>query len=100
MRLKQAGVDSVYCTSVNDAFVLAAWGEKLNAGDRIHMLADGNADFARKVGLDQDLTARGFGVRSKRYTMLIVDGVVKVHTDVASSLHSFTVVSNNIERTT
>lgn len=77
-RLKQAGVDAVYCTAVNDAFVMGAWAESLKAGDRFHMLADGSAEFARKVGLEQDLTARAFGVRSKRYTMLVVDGVVKV----------------------
>lgn len=80
-RLRQAGVDAVYCTAVNDAFVLAAWAEKLNTGDKVQMLADGSAEFARKTGLELDLTARGMGVRSKRYTMLVVDGVVKVIAD-------------------
>jgi len=76
-RLKQGGVDAVYCTSTNDAFVLAAWAEKLGSGDRFGMLADGNGDFARAVGLSQDLTSRSMGVRSKRYVLYIVDGIVK-----------------------
>ena len=81
-------MDAVYCTAVNDAFVMGAWAESLKAGDRIHMLADGSAEFARKVGLEQDLTARAFGVRSKRYTMLVVDGVVKVRRAAAHTPHS------------
>jgi len=73
--IKAAGVDEIVCLSVNDAFVMHAWGEAQNA-DAIHMVADGSAEFARAVGLDLDLTARGMGVRSQRYSMVVEDGVV------------------------
>jgi len=73
--IKAAGVDEIVCLSVNDAFVMHAWGEAQNA-DAIHMVADGSAEFARAVGLDLDLTARGMGVRSQRYAMVVEDGVV------------------------
>ena len=72
------GVDRIACTSVNDAFVMSAWGKDQNVGDDILMLADGSAEFAKKVGLEIDLTARGLGVRSKRYAMAIDNGVVKI----------------------
>jgi peroxiredoxin (alkyl hydroperoxide reductase subunit C) len=62
--------------SVNDAFVMGAWGKDQQVGDRILMLADGSAEFTRAAGLDQDLTANGMGVRSKRYAMIVKDGVV------------------------
>ena len=68
----------VACTSVNDAFVLAQWAKETGATGKITMLADGGAEFAKKVGLDIDLTARGLGVRSKRYAMAVDNGVVKV----------------------
>lgn len=67
----------MYCTAVNDAFVLDAWAKSQNAIDKITFLADGNCEFARKIGLELDLTQKGLGFRSKRYAMLIVDGVVK-----------------------
>lgn len=70
------GVDRIVCISVNDAFVMDAWGKQHNAEDSVMMIADGNADFAKAVGLDMDLTARGMGVRSQRYAMIIDDGVV------------------------
>jgi len=73
--IKAKGVDAIVCLSVNDAFVMDAWGKVQNAG-AIHMVADGNADFARAVGLDVDLTARGMGVRSQRYAMVVEDSVV------------------------
>ncbi|MBX9864490.1 MAG: peroxiredoxin [Hyphomicrobium sp.] len=73
--LKAKGVDTVACTAVNDVFVLAAWSKARDAGD-ITMLADGNADFARALGLDLDLSAFGLGTRSKRYAMIVTDGVV------------------------
>lgn len=73
--LKAKGVDTVACTAVNDVFVLAAWSKVRDAGD-ITMLADGNADFARALGLDLDLSAFGLGTRSKRYAMIVTDGVV------------------------
>jgi peroxiredoxin len=76
--LKAKGFDMIACTAVNDAFVLSRWAEDTGAGSTIVMLADGSADFAKKVGLDIDLTARGLGVRSKRYAMAVDDGVVKL----------------------
>ena len=75
--LKSKGFDAVACTSVNDVFVLTAWAKDSGATGKILMLADGSADFAKKVGLDVDLTARGLGVRSKRYSMIVENGVVK-----------------------
>ena len=74
--LKAKGVDTIACLSVNDAFVMGAWGKDQGVGDRILMLADGSAAFTRAVGLDQDLTANGMGVRSRRYAMVVTDGVV------------------------
>ena len=70
-------VDVVACTSVNDVFVLTNWAKDSKADGKIQMLADGSAEFAKKLGLEIDLTARGLGVRSKRYSMIIEDGVVK-----------------------
>jgi peroxiredoxin len=75
--LKKKGFDTVACTSTNDIFVLAQWAKDSNAEGKILMLADGSADFAKKVGLEVDLTARGMGIRSKRYSMIVEDGVVK-----------------------
>lgn len=78
-QLAAKGVDAIFCTSVNDVFVLSAWAEATGAkAAGITMLADGSAQFAKAVGLDIDLTARGLGVRSRRYSMLVEDGVVKV----------------------
>jgi peroxiredoxin len=75
--LKSKGFDTVACTAVNDVFVLSAWSRDGAADGKILMLADGSAEFARKIGLDIDLTARGLGVRSRRYSMIVEDGVVK-----------------------
>ncbi len=75
--LKAKGVDEVWCVSVNDAFVMGAWGREQKAGGKVRMMADGAADFTKKLGLEQDLTARGMGVRSQRYSMIVDDGVVK-----------------------
>jgi peroxiredoxin len=75
--LKAAGVDEIWCVSVNDAFVMGAWGRDLKAGGKVRMMADGSADFAKATGLTLDLTARGMGLRSNRYSMLVEDGVVK-----------------------
>jgi len=75
--LKGKGVDTIACTAVNDVFVLTHWAKDCGADGKVLMLADGSADFAKKIGLDIDLTARGLGVRSKRYAMLVDDGVVK-----------------------
>jgi glutaredoxin/glutathione-dependent peroxiredoxin len=70
-------VDTVACTAVNDIFVLTAWAKDSKADGKIQMLADGSAEFAKKLGLDIDLSARGLGVRSKRYSMVVEDGVIK-----------------------
>jgi peroxiredoxin len=67
------------CLATNDAFVMDAWGKAQNA-EEVHMVSDGNADFARSIGLELDLTARGMGVRSQRYAMIVEDGTV---TDIA-----------------
>jgi glutaredoxin/glutathione-dependent peroxiredoxin len=75
--LKAAGVDEIWCLSVNDAFVMGAWGRDQNTAGKVRMMADGSADFAKATGLTLDLTTRGMGLRSNRYSMLVVDGVVK-----------------------
>jgi peroxiredoxin len=75
--LKAAGVDEIWCLSVNDAFVMGAWGRDQRTAGRVRMMADGSGDFARATGLTLDLTGRGMGVRSNRYSMLVTDGVVK-----------------------
>jgi peroxiredoxin len=75
--LKAKGVDEVWCISVNDPFVMGAWGRDQHTAGKVRMMADGSADFTKKIGLDIDLTARGMGVRSQRYSMLVDDGVVK-----------------------
>jgi peroxiredoxin len=75
--LKDAGVDEIWCVSVNDAFVMGAWGRDQKSAGKVRMMADGSADFARATGLTLDLAARGMGLRSNRYSMLVVDGVVK-----------------------
>ena len=74
---KAAGVDEIWCVSVNDAFVMGAWGRDQQTGGKVRMMADGSADFAKATGLTLDLGARGMGLRSQRYSMLVVDGVVK-----------------------
>ena len=71
------GVDSIICLSVNDAFVMDAWGKAHNADDRVMMIADGSARFTKAVGLEIDLDAVGFGLRSQRYAMVVNDGVVE-----------------------
>ena len=75
--LKAAGVDEVWCVSVNDAFVMGAWGRDQKTADKVRMMADGSAEFTKAAGLTLDLTTRGMGIRSQRYSMLVVDGVVK-----------------------
>jgi glutaredoxin/glutathione-dependent peroxiredoxin len=75
--LKAAGVDEIWCVSVNDAFVMGAWGRDQHTGGKVRMMADGSAEFAKATGLTLDLTARGMGLRSNRYSMLVVDGVVR-----------------------
>ena len=75
--LKAAGVDEIWCVSVNDAFVMGAWGREQKAAGKVRMMADGSAAFAQATGLTLDLTARGMGLRSNRYSALVKDGVVK-----------------------
>ena len=76
-QLRAKGVDEVWCISVNDAFVMGAWGRDQKATGKIRMMADGSAEFTKKLGLELDLTARGMGVRMNRISMLVDDGVVK-----------------------
>lgn len=78
--MKQKGVDTIACVSVNDAFVMQAWEKDLNVGDEVLLLSDGNGDFTKAIGCELDLSDKpvGLGVRSRRYAMLVDDGVVKV----------------------
>jgi peroxiredoxin len=75
--LVAAGVDEIWCLAVNDAFVMGAWARELGTAGKVRMLGDGSADFAKATGLTLDLTARGMGLRSNRYSMLVKNGVVK-----------------------
>jgi peroxiredoxin (alkyl hydroperoxide reductase subunit C) len=75
--IKAKGVDEIWCISVNDAFVMGAWGRDQKVGKKIRMLGDGSGEFTKKLGLELDLSARGLGVRSDRYSMIVEDGVVK-----------------------
>ncbi len=75
--LKAKGIDAIACTAVNDHFVMGAWAKDQNVGDGILMLSDGSGEFARALGLDADFSKFGMGPRSKRYSMLVKDGVVE-----------------------
>lgn len=75
--LKAKGIDEIWCVSVNDAFVMGAWGREQKASGIVRMMADGSAELTKALGLEFDLTAKGLGVRSQRYSMLVEDGVVK-----------------------
>ncbi len=72
------GVDLIICLSVNDAFVMDAWGKQHDADDRVMMIADGSAHFSRAVGLEIDLDATGMGIRSRRYAMVVNDAVIEL----------------------
>ena len=74
--LKAAGVDEIWCLSVNDAFVMGAWARDQKTDGKVRMLGDGSGDFAKATGLTLDLSGRGMGVRSNRYSMLVKDGKV------------------------
>jgi peroxiredoxin len=76
--IKAKGVDMIGCVAVNDAFVMSAWGKTVSAGDKVMMLADGSAMLTKALGVELDLTDKGLGTRSRRYSMLIDDGEVKV----------------------
>ena len=81
------GIDAIVCLSVNDAYVMNVWGKDQSVGDKVAMIADGAAAFTRALGLDIDLGDRGFGVRSRRYSMLVDDGVVTaLHLEDATGL--------------
>ncbi|AJY43949.1 peroxiredoxin [Burkholderia humptydooensis] len=75
--LRSAGIDEIWCVAVNDAFVMGAWGRDLHTAGKVRMMADGSAAFTHALGLTQDLSARGMGIRSRRYAMVVDDGVVK-----------------------
>lgn len=75
--LHAKGVDEIWCISVNDVWVMGAWGRDQKALGKVRMLADGQADYTKKLGLENDMSARGWGIRAKRYSMLVEDGVVK-----------------------
>jgi len=74
--LKEKGVDEIACTAVNDAFVMGAWGKSAGADDKVTMLADGNGDFAKAVGLTMDGSKFGMGTRGQRFSMIVKDGTV------------------------
>jgi len=76
-QLKGKGLDELWCISVNDAFVMGAWGKDQGTKGKVRMMADGSGLYTKALGLELDLVARGLGVRSQRYSMLVVDGVVK-----------------------
>lgn len=76
-QLKAKGVDEIWCMAVNDGFVMAAWGRELKAGGKVRMMADGSAEYTKKLGLEFDLTAKGMGMRCQRFALVVDDGVVK-----------------------
>lgn len=73
---KAKGVDEIWCLAVNDGFVMASWGRDQNASGKVRMLADGSAEYVTKLGLEQDLIAKGLGIRSQRFAAIVDDGVV------------------------
>ena len=77
-RLKAKGVSDVICMAVNDAFVMGAWGRDQHSGGKVRMMADGSADYTKKLGLEMDLAARGMGTRCQRFSMLVDNGTVKL----------------------
>jgi len=76
--LKAKGIDEIFCVAVNDAYVMGAWSDQNDANGKVTMLADGNGEFARALGLETEMTKFGMGHRSRRYSMIVDDGVVKV----------------------
>jgi peroxiredoxin len=75
--IREKGIDAIACLSVNDAFVMGAWGDQQGAGENVMMLADGNGDFTRALGLEMDATKFGMGKRSQRFSMVVDNGIVK-----------------------
>ena len=87
--LKAKGIDEIVCVSVNDAFVMGAWGKDQNAGDHVMMVADGSAVFTKATGLELDLTEKGLGLRCQRFSMVVDDGEVKnLHIDEAGGFET------------
>lgn len=76
-KLKAKGVDTIACISVNDAFVMGAWGKDQKAEDKVMMLGDGNGEFTQAMGLTMDGSKFGLGTRSRRYAMVVEDGTIK-----------------------
>jgi peroxiredoxin len=76
-RLRAKQIDEIWCVAVNDAFVMGAWGREQKSAGKVRMMADGSATYTKALGLDMDLTARGMGIRSQRYSMLVENGIVK-----------------------
>ena len=76
-KLKAKGVAEVWCMATNDAFVMGAWGRQQKAGNKVRMMGDGSAQFTKALGLELDLAARGMGLRTNRFAMIVDDGVVK-----------------------
>ncbi len=74
--LKSKGIDSIVCLSVNDAFVMSAWGKDQSVGDKVTLVADGSADFTKAAGLEFDLSGKGLGVRCQRFSMVVDNGVI------------------------
>lgn len=77
-QLKAKGIDEIWCVAVNDAFVMGAWGREQNTQNKVRMLADGSATWTKALGLELDLVAKGLGVRSRRYSAVIDNGVVSI----------------------
>ena len=75
-QFKAKGVDEIWCMAVNDGFVMAAWGREQNAGGKVRMMADGSADYTRKLGLEFDLNGKGLGMRCQRFAMVVDGGIV------------------------
>ncbi|NQV84236.1 MAG: peroxiredoxin [Rhodospirillales bacterium] len=87
--LKAKGIDTIVCIAVNDAFVMGAWGTAQNVGDTVMMVADGSAKFAKATGLDADMSAKGFGVRCQRFSMVVDDGTVQtLHIDAPGTFEN------------
>ena len=76
-RFKAKGVDEIWCLAVNDPFVMGAWGRDQKSGSKVRMMADGSAEYTKKLGLELDLASRGMGIRCQRFSMLVDNGVVK-----------------------
>jgi len=76
-QFKSKGVDEIWCMSVNDGFVMAAWGQSNHVGGKVRMMADGSAEYTARLGLEFDLSAKGLGLRCQRFAMIVDDGIVK-----------------------